>query len=140
MGELILGRVNTWARFPWASFPWASFPWASLTPPRFSGANNRVLTKKPLGLTSFTTELRKHLASAGVSDPDSYSSHSLRAGGATTAAANGVPDRIFKKHGRWKSDTAKDGYIHEDIDELLTVSKSLINVHLYNNLGACVCV
>ena len=29
---------------------------------------------------------------------------SLRAGSATAAANNGVPDRLFKRHGYWKSD------------------------------------
>lgn len=29
-----------------------------------------------------------------------FSLHNLRAGGATAAAVAGVPDRIFKKHGR----------------------------------------
>ena len=28
-------------------------------------------------------------------------------GGASTAANAGVPDRLFKKHGRWKSENAK---------------------------------
>jgi hypothetical protein len=35
--------------------------------------------------------------------------HSLKAGGASTAASAGIADRMFKKHGRWKSDKAKDG-------------------------------
>ena len=34
--------------------------------------------------------------------PTEFSLHSLRAGGATAAAGAGVPDRIFKRHGRWK--------------------------------------
>ena len=32
--------------------------------------------------------------------------HSLRAGGATAAANAKVPDRLFKRHGRWKSESA----------------------------------
>ena len=52
--------------------------------------------------------------------------HSLRSGGATAAAAAaGVSDRLFKKHGRWKSEKAKDGYVHENIDEILSLSKHL---------------
>ena len=35
--------------------------------------------------------------------------HSLRAGGASAAVNSGVPDRLFKRHGRWLSDRAKDG-------------------------------
>ena len=45
--------------------------------------------------------------------------HSLRAGGA------GVSDRLFKRHGRWKTDQAKDGYIKDKLDSLLSVSRSL---------------
>jgi len=40
-----------------------------------------------------------------------FGHHSLRAGGAMAAANAGVPDQVFKKHGRWKSESAKDGYI-----------------------------
>jgi hypothetical protein len=43
----------------------------------------------------------------------------------TGAAATGVDDRLFKKHGRWKSDKAKNGYVKENIDVLLSVSKNL---------------
>ena len=53
--------------------------------------------------------------------------HSFRSGGATAAANAGVPDRMFKRHGRWKSDKAKDGYIKDDTSSLLSVSKSIFN-------------
>ena len=48
-----------------------------------------------------------------------------RAGGATVAANAGVSDRLLKRHGRWKSDSAKDGYIKDDIVSLLSVSQTL---------------
>ena len=51
--------------------------------------------------------------------------HSFRAGGASAAANAGVSDRLFKRHGRWKTDQAKDGYIKDKLDSLLSVSKSL---------------
>ena len=51
--------------------------------------------------------------------------HSLRAGGATAAANNGVPDRLFKRHGRWKSELAKDGYVKDKLKERLQVSLKL---------------
>ena len=53
--------------------------------------------------------------------------HSLRSGDATaTAAANAcINDRLFKRHGRWRSDNAKDGYVKDNLDLLLSVSKSL---------------
>ena len=39
--------------------------------------------------------------------------HRLISGGATAAAAAGVNERVFKMHGRWKSDKAKDDYVKE---------------------------
>ena len=51
--------------------------------------------------------------------------HSLRVGGATAAANLGVNDRLFKKHGRWKSEKVKDRYIHESIEVKLIVTKNL---------------
>ena len=50
--------------------------------------------------------------------------HSLRAGGATTAARAGVNDRL-KRHGRWRCDISKDGYIDDSIDSRLQISKTL---------------
>jgi integrase len=37
-------------------------------------------------------------------NPDDYSGHSLRAGGATEASERGAPDYAIKKQGNWKSD------------------------------------
>ena len=51
--------------------------------------------------------------------------HSLRAGGATAAARASVPDRLWKRHGRWRSEKAKDGYVDDSVDHKLLVSKSL---------------
>ena len=50
---------------------------------------------------------------------------SLRAGGASAAATAGVPDRCFKCHGRWRSESAKDGYVRDNLEERLSVSKNL---------------
>ena len=50
---------------------------------------------------------------------------SLRSGGATAAANAGVHDRMFTRHGHWRSDKAKDGYITDSLEERLKVSKSL---------------
>ena len=54
-----------------------------------------------------------------------FSLHSLRAGGATTAANAKVSDQLFKRHGRWKSENAKDGYVKDSVESRLEVSKSL---------------
>ena len=57
--------------------------------------------------------------------PRQFGMHSLRAGGATAAANAGVPDRLFKRHGRWRSESAKDCYVKDSVDSRLSVSKSL---------------
>ncbi|XP_063397693.1 uncharacterized protein LOC134682015 [Mytilus trossulus] len=51
--------------------------------------------------------------------------HSLRAGGATAAASSEVNERCIKRHGRWKSDSSKDGYIADTLEKRLSVSQSL---------------
>ena len=53
---------------------------------------------------------------------------SLRAGGATAAANAGVPDHLFKRHGRWRSDGAKDGYVEDSAEKCLSVSRSFNGV------------
>ena len=42
------------------------------------------------------------LTEAGI-DPSLYASHSFRSGGATAAAAEGVPEYLIKLQGRWAS-------------------------------------
>ena len=51
--------------------------------------------------------------------------HSLRSGGASTAANAQVNERCFKRHGRWKSENAKDGYIADSLESRLLVTKKL---------------
>jgi hypothetical protein len=68
--------------------------------------------------------IRKALSSIGI-NINNYSLHSLRSGGASAAYKGSVPDRFFKVHGRWKSENAKDGYVCEDIEKRLSVSKHL---------------
>ena len=58
-------------------------------------------------------------------DPKQFGLHSLRSGGATAAANSGVPDRLFKRHGRWRSESAKDGYVKDSVSALMSVSQSL---------------
>lgn len=51
--------------------------------------------------------------------------HSLRSGGATAAANSNVNERCWKKHGRWASDSSKDGYVKDSLESRLSVSKKL---------------
>ena len=60
-----------------------------------------------------------------VPDTTNISLHSFKAWGATAAANAQVPDRCWKRHGRWRSDSAKDGYVEDSIDNRLLVSQSL---------------
>ena len=41
------------------------------------------------------------------------------------SANDGVPDHLFKQHGRWWSETAKDGYARDNSKALVSVSRSL---------------
>ena len=61
-----------------------------------------------------------------ITDVSKISVHSLRAGGATSAANAGIADRLFKRHGRWASEYAKDGYVKDDFNSRLPVTKSLV--------------
>ena len=58
-------------------------------------------------------------------DKSQFGVHSLRAGGATAAASAGIPDRAFKKHGRWKSERAKDRYVKDTESYRLSVTRDI---------------
>ena len=60
-----------------------------------------------------------------VPDISPIGTHSLRSGGATAAVNSGIPDRLFKRHGRWSSDSAKDCYVKDPLSSRLSVSKTL---------------
>ena len=79
---------------------------------------------KPISYTTFRDHLSKSLRSV-VPDPSVYGTHSFRSGGATKAANSGVGERVFQRHGRWKSVSAKDGYVKDNITSRISVSKSL---------------
>ena len=60
-----------------------------------------------------------------VPDISAIGTHSLRSGVATAVANAGIPDRLFKRHGRWSSDLAKDGYVKDSLFSRFSVSKAL---------------
>ena len=60
-----------------------------------------------------------------IDDRTNYGMHSLRSGGASAAAQNGVPDRLISKQGRWASDNARNGYIQDSKATRLSVTKAL---------------
>ena len=56
-------------------------------------------------------------------DAQKYGLHSMRSGGASLAAALGVPDRLIMRQGGWKSVSSKNRYIKESLPSLLSVSR-----------------
>lgn len=78
---------------------------------------------RALGRSALQERCHQMCAGAGISK--SITLHSFRIGGATDAAAAGVPDRLFKKHGRWATESAKDRYVREQLEERLHVSRAL---------------
>jgi hypothetical protein len=70
---------------------------ASPAAPAFTATDGSPATYEFLA-----TGLRAALTEAGI-DPSLYASHSFRSGGATAAAAEGVPEYLIKLQGRWAS-------------------------------------
>ena len=80
------------------------------------------------GSLSYTCLRLNKLSHLGF-HPKQFGLHSLQAGGASTAANAGVPDRLFKHHGHWCSASAKDGYVKDSVTALMSFRKSeLMNV------------
>ena len=82
-------------------------------------------TNKPMCYNRAREDLKFYLKRLGL-DADTYGWHCLRRGGASSAAKANIPDRLFKSHGRWRSETAKDGYVSDSLANRLSVSKSLL--------------
>ena len=72
--------------------------------------NGQKLRKSGKVSYSCLREAFKKISDLGLR-PEEFGLHSLRAGGATAAVHAKVLDRCFKRHRRWKSENAKDGYI-----------------------------
>ena len=67
--------------------------------------------------------IKKELGKEGL-DPTMFGIHSLHSGGASAAAALGVPDRFFQSGG-WRSEKAWNNYVTKFLDSLLLVTKSI---------------
>ncbi len=84
----------------------------------------RLRASGSLSYTRMRELFLKKLSELGF-DPKQFVLHSLRAGGPSAAANAGVPDRLFKWHGRWKSESAKDGYSKDSFSSCMSASESL---------------
>ena len=102
-----------------------------------------VSTKKGESLRALLsyTRLREialeKLQSLGY-DAQQFRLHIFRAGGATaTVNAADLPEHLFKRHGRWKSETAEDGYVKDSKENRLSLQKDRYISHKDNNSTAC---
>ncbi|CAG2201765.1 unnamed protein product [Mytilus edulis] len=68
---------------------------------------------------------KEQLDSTEVSGDINIGLYSFRADVATVAAKADVNERCWKRHGRWKTDTAKDGYVADSLTHRLEVTKKL---------------
>lgn len=68
--------------------------------------------------------MRESLERAGVS-ADKFGLHSLRSGGVSAAAAAGVPDRLIRRQGGWRSETSVLAYFKESLPNLKAVSTAI---------------
>ena len=90
-----------------------------------SGKLCKLITKnKKLSYTRVKETLLNRVHSI-TGNKGNFGLHSFRAGGATAAANSHVVDRCWKRHGRWASDAAKDGYVADSLSNRLTVSQNL---------------
>ena len=89
-----------------------------------SRKGERLKAGGSLSYTRLRECLKEKLVQLGYQAPQ-FGLHSLRAGGATAAANAKVPDRLFRRHGRWKTEIAKDGYVEDSLEARLSVSNSL---------------
>ena len=87
-------------------------------------SGERLRSQGSLSYTRLRELFLSKLSQLGF-DSKQFGLHSLRSGGASAAANAGVPDRLFKRHGRWRSESAKDGYIKDSVSALMSVSESL---------------
>ena len=83
-----------------------------------------VLVNKPLSYSTIRDHFKASFKDI-VPDISRFGTHSLRAGGASAAANAGVNDRLFERHGRWKTASAKNGYVDDSLESRLAVSKML---------------
>ena len=82
------------------------------------------LRKEPMSYSRANELIKRELQKEEL-DPKLYGVHSLRAGGASAAAALGVPDRLFQRQGGWRSERSKNNYIQESMESLLTVNNTI---------------
>lgn len=94
--------------------------------PRIYNSKKKLSASKKLGISYSTVyDFFKDNMQPFQSEDESFGLHSLRSGGASAAANNGVSERLISKHGRWKSTKSRDGYIKDSKTNRLKISSNL---------------
>ena len=90
---------------------------------RSKGVSELITKDKQLSYTRARECIVKLLSS--VAPERDFGLHSLRSGGATAAANTDIGGRCLKRHGRWRRDESRDGYIEDSLEKRLRVTQSL---------------
>ena len=96
-----------------------------LTKTRGSGTK-LCFTQTPLPYHQARKQVLAMIAGIGL-NPKKFGLHSLRSGGATTAASRGARDRSISRHGGWRSSFSRNCYIEDDTTSRLALT------HLFDN-------
>ena len=78
------------------------------------------MSDHPLSYSRAKELLKREFQREGL-DASQFGIHSLRSGGASAAAALGIPD------GGWRSEKARNNHVEESLDSILLVSESMLN-------------
>ena len=94
--------------------------------PITSSKSNKKLVSvnKHISYSTYRESFKKSFSGI-VEDINQYSTQSGRSGGATIAANAGVGERHFQRHGRWKTEKAKNMYVKDSVESRLMVSSIL---------------
>ena len=79
--------------------------------PVHKGISNFICKNKNIRYTAASENLLKRHKSAEPNLNLNLGLHSVRSGGASATACFDVNEGCIKRHGTWKSDVSKDGYI-----------------------------
>lgn len=81
---------------------------------------------KPVSYGMFQDFIKKSIMQLGI-NPQNYSSHSFRRGGATWAFKCGVPADLIQLQGDWRSDAYKL-YLKYDLEDKISVSSKMMSL------------
>ena len=96
---------------------------------RSKGVCKLIYKNKPISYTTAKENIVNRLKS--VAPSLNLGLHSLRSGGATAAAKSDVNERCITRHGRWKTDFVKDGYIEDTLDRECQSHRNLVFKFLF---------